>query len=98
MLSSKSEGLPLALLEYGLAKLPVIATKVGECESVIPNSDFGILVKPQNEHDLFKAIVYFIEHADERLQKSKALNLKIKEEFSQQVIVKSIITIYKKII
>ncbi len=35
LLSSKSEGLPLALLEYGLANLPVIATKVGECESVI---------------------------------------------------------------
>ncbi len=49
MLSSKSEGLPFALLEYGLAKLAVIATKVGECESVIRIQENGILINPNDE-------------------------------------------------
>ena len=48
VLSSKSEGLPIALLEYGLAKLPVIVTDVGECNKVITNNISGFLVKPNN--------------------------------------------------
>ena len=48
VLSSKSEGLPIALLEYGLAKLPVIVTNVGECNTVITDTISGFLVKPNN--------------------------------------------------
>src|SRR5690606_16026478 len=35
VLSSRSEGLPLALLEYGVAGLPVVCTNVGKCAEVI---------------------------------------------------------------
>lgn len=35
VLSSITEGLPISLLEYGLAKLPVLTTDVGECKNVI---------------------------------------------------------------
>ena len=38
VLSSVSEGLPLALLEYGLAGLPGVATAVGQCPEVL---DYG---------------------------------------------------------
>ena len=41
VLSSKSEGLPLALLEYGLAKLPVVVTNVGDCNLVVKNDFLG---------------------------------------------------------
>lgn len=45
VLTSKSEGLPVALLEYGCAGLPVIATQVGQCGEVLGNGSFGKLVK-----------------------------------------------------
>jgi glycosyltransferase involved in cell wall biosynthesis len=44
VLSSKSEGLPVALLEYGCAGLPVVATQVGQCGDVLCNGRFGKLV------------------------------------------------------
>lgn len=97
LLSSKSEGLPLAILEYGLSKLSVIATKVGECESVIENDSFGILVNPKNEQELSNAMSYLIENKNERLNKSKVLNKKILEEYSQDVVVSTVLNIYKKI-
>src|SRR5690606_31080161 len=37
VLSSRSEGLPLALLEYGIAGLPVVCTAVGQCREVVGN-------------------------------------------------------------
>ena len=97
LLSSKSEGLPLALLEYGLAKLAVISTKVGECESVIKNSDNGILVNPEDEYQLFKAIQHLIEKKEERIQKSKSFNLRVMNLYSQKVVISSVLNIYKNL-
>ena len=98
LLSSKSEGLPLALLEYGLAKLAVISTKVGECESVVENEDNGILIKPEDELELYEAIKYLIEKNEERILKSKSFNLKVEKQYSQKAAVYSILEVYKKLI
>jgi glycosyltransferase involved in cell wall biosynthesis len=41
---SEREGLPVALLEYGLGSLPVISTRVGQCPAVLNEGEFGKLV------------------------------------------------------
>ncbi len=46
ILSSRSEGMPLALLEYGMAALPVVCTNVGQIPEVVGNA--GILVDRNN--------------------------------------------------
>ena len=53
VLASKSEGLPLALLEYGLANLPVVATNVGDCHRVISNINEGLLVESGKHEEFF---------------------------------------------
>jgi len=52
ILTSKSEGLPIALLEYGLHKKPVVVTQVGEMPQIIQNNVNGFIV-PSNNIDLF---------------------------------------------
>lgn len=44
VLSSASEGLPLALLEYGMAGLPAVATRVGQNAEVLDHGSAGLLV------------------------------------------------------
>jgi glycosyltransferase involved in cell wall biosynthesis len=44
VLSSISEGLPVSLLEYGLAGLPVVVTNVGQCSDVLGGGEYGKLV------------------------------------------------------
>src|SRR5690606_24656619 len=39
VLTSLSEGLPLAILEYGVNSLPVIATNVGDISKIITSED-----------------------------------------------------------
>ncbi|MFD0989543.1 glycosyltransferase [Mariniflexile jejuense] len=97
VLSSKSEGLPLSLLEYGLARLPVIATQVGECAEVVKN-DMGLLVNPKNSIELSQAFLKYIEN--EALRSADAIRFHeyIQNNFSEKSQIKAIIEIYKKII
>tara|TARA_R110000868_G_C10913528_1_gene765141 strand:+ start:1116 stop:2192 length:1077 start_codon:yes stop_codon:yes gene_type:complete len=96
VLSSKSEGLPLALLEYGLASLPAIATDVGDCNLVISNSSCGQLVPSRKEKDLADALLFYINNMDKRLDAGKNLQLKVLESFSESRIMNSILEIYRK--
>jgi glycosyltransferase involved in cell wall biosynthesis len=96
VLSSKSEGLPLALLEYGLAELPVIATNVGDCNKVVSNKDEGILVEPKNDKVLAEALLIFINDPDLKRIVAKNLKHKIVSDFSESSTLETLMEIYKK--
>ncbi|MBP0904540.1 glycosyltransferase [Mariniflexile gromovii] len=95
ILSSKSEGLPLALLEYGLAKLPVIATQVGECTEVIDN--YGLLVPPENSKELSKAIIQCVEDEELRNVNAMSYHAHIQNTYSETAQVKTILKVYNTI-
>ena len=66
VLSSLSEGLPLALLEYAAAGLGIVATDVGQCASVIDNGRAGILVPPADPERLADALLALLQSVDVR--------------------------------
>ena len=98
VLSSKSEGLPIALLEYGLASLPTLATDVGNCDLVIANDTLGQLIPPVNATALTQALINYI--SDMKNAKTKGLNLKshIMVNFSAQAVAKTLVQDYKHIL
>lgn len=57
VLSSASEGLPLALAEYGTAGLAAVATDVGQCSEVLDGGEAGVLVPPGDPARLADALV-----------------------------------------
>jgi glycosyltransferase involved in cell wall biosynthesis len=62
ILSSESEGLPLSLLEYAQAHLPVVVTNVGQCKEVV--GDNGVIVEPKRPKLLAKAIESYMNNKD----------------------------------
>ena len=56
LLPSIKEGLPYVLLEAGLAKLTVIATRVGGIPDIIQDKKNGVLVPPRDSDALAEAI------------------------------------------
>ncbi len=98
VLSSKSEGLPLALLEYGLGGLPVVCTDVGDCHRVIKTSKNGILVIPQNQQALAEGLLYYMNHPNERMQHADRLYETISNQFSETTIVQQILQQYYAIV
>lgn len=97
VLASKSEGLPLALLEYGLAGLPVAVTHVGDCSKVIENKNLGVLVSPENENSLYNGLLDIIKNKDESLLMGKALKKQVESHFSKTSVIPQIIAVYKTI-
>lgn len=59
-LSSRSEGLPLALLEAMATGVPVVATTVGGVADVVDHGSAGILVPPGDEDALRRGIARLI--------------------------------------
>ncbi|AZQ43881.1 glycosyltransferase [Nonlabens ponticola] len=64
ILSSRSEGLPIALLEYGAAALPVVCTDVGQCKDVL--NDCGIIVPSENSEALSVGLMTLVDNPDLR--------------------------------
>ncbi|WP_166963627.1 glycosyltransferase [Yeosuana marina] len=96
VLSSKSEGLPLALLEYGLAGLPVVATNVGDCFQVISNTKEGLLIPSENKDALSDALCSFITNTALRHQVGQNLKSKVTTSFSETAIINRLLKLYKQ--
>lgn len=73
ILSSTDEGFPVALLEYGLAKLSVVSTNVGYCSTIIKNDFNGLLFDPLSQKELQNQLYKMIY--DESKRKSFGLHL-----------------------
>ncbi len=87
ILTSKSEGLPVALIEYGLFKKPVVSTKVGEIPLIIKNNVNGFIVNV-NDTDLFyQKLLMYISEEDLRTQMGNSLYQTIIENHSEKGII-----------
>jgi len=82
LLSSLKEGLPFVLLEAGLAKLPVVTTKVGGIPEIIKNDFSGILVGKKENDKIKDVLEQLIVNQEKRRQLGENLNMTIKNKFS----------------
>ena len=87
ILTSKSEGLPIALIEYGLSKKPVISTKVGEIPLIINDGINGFMVDV-NDVDLFhQNLLKFINDEDLRVRLGNSLYQTIIDNNSEEGVI-----------
>ncbi|MEZ4795955.1 MAG: glycosyltransferase [Flavobacteriaceae bacterium] len=98
VMSSASEGLPLALIEYGFNALAVIATDVGDCNKIVTHDMTGQLIPPSNVKALSKALKHYIE--DEKLRKEAGSQLQkyVQEQFSKEANIKSVLQSYHRLL
>lgn len=93
ILTSLSEGLPIAILEYGFYKLPVVATNVGEIPMVI-NEGEGILVESNCLSDFVVALRNIVNNTTLQTTFANRLHNKIMNNYSEE----SVLQFYLKCI
>ncbi len=84
ILTSKSEGLPVALIEYGLFKKPVVTTNVGEIPLIIKNALNGFIVGVNEVDAFYESLLKLIINEGLRTQLGNALHQTIVENHSEE--------------
>lgn len=82
VISSDSEGLSNALLEYMFKGVAVVATAVGGNPELIADGKTGLLVPPNNEQQLASAILRLLEDNDLKITLAQAARQKAEQEYS----------------
>lgn len=95
VLSSKSEGLPVALLEYGLAALPVVVTDVGACKEVV--QDYGYLVPAGDVNALFQGLMNVLTNLEESKLRGIRFQRHVSTTFGAQAYITQLVAFYKHI-
>jgi glycosyltransferase involved in cell wall biosynthesis len=96
ILSSKSEGLPVALLEYGLHKRAVVVTAVGEIPMVVQDNKNGFLVPSDDIDSFYAALESLLINTQLRLDFGLALYQTVKAEYSEKVVIHQYLRWLKK--
>ncbi|SHG65970.1 Glycosyltransferase involved in cell wall bisynthesis [Salegentibacter echinorum] len=95
ILSSDSEGLPISLLEYGLAGLPVVCTNVGDCEKVV--GEFGKLVPKNDPKALAAAILSYLDNPEMMKTDAEKFQQQVIDNYSEEVVLSKFLDFYNEI-
>lgn len=96
--SSVSEGLPMALLEYGMAGLPVVATEVGQCAEVLGNGSAGIIVPPAEPGRLGAALISLLESEELRRELGEKFRQRVRQSYSADAVISEVCRMYEEVL
>lgn len=101
LLSSISEGQPLAILEGMAAGLPFVATNVGDCRGLLEGENgedpAGLIVPVMDSTAMADAIVYFYTHPKERLKMGQAGRRRVCERYRKEFFLKEYRALYNQL-
>ncbi len=98
VLSSRVEGLPISLLEYGAAGLGSVCTRVGQCEEVADGGRAALVVSPSNPNELAQGIGALLQSPEHRSSLGVAFQRRVLDSYSAEAAWKSVQPIYDEIV
>lgn len=98
VLSSTSEGLPVSLLEYGLAALAVMSTDVGQCAKVLGMGEFGWIVPYQQPEAFAENLLYLLNNPELAAKKASTFKTHVEIHYSEKAFMNSYLLQLNKLI
>jgi glycosyltransferase involved in cell wall biosynthesis len=96
ILTSDSEGLPVAILEYGFYSKSVISTDVGQVNSIISHNENGFLIKADDENSFAIHLEILIENPSLRTKFGDNLKDTITSSHTADVVIGEYLKFIKK--
>lgn len=84
LMPSRKEGFPMAVLEAGMAGLPVVASRTGGIPEIIEHGSTGLLVPTDDARALAKALDSVLSSQRTKEALGSALRARVEEEFSEE--------------
>jgi len=97
-MSSRSEGLPLVILEAMASALPIVSTAVGGIPNVVANDDTGVLVTPGDPTALRDALASIRSDASRALRIAEAGRTLALREYSAETMVDRYLALYEQLL
>lgn len=98
LLTSDTEGLPMAILEGMAASLPIIATKVGSLPNVLVDGQSVVFTRPGNVDDVITAAIDLIQHPLKRHALGEAARRIFTESYAPECGAASMAALYKDLV
>lgn len=98
LLTSRTEGMPNAVLEAMSAGLPVVATCVGGLTDLVREGETGHLLEPDDATGLTAALRRLLLDGEERRRLGERAECRTAEEFSIERMVKTYESIYEQFV
>lgn len=95
---SRSEGLPMALLEAMASRVPVVATAVGDVPNIVQNEQTGLLVPALDVPAMQKAVVRLLSDGSLRERLGEAGQRLVQEDFSARRMAEKYAELYIRVI
>ena len=95
--SSRSEGLPMGLLEAMASGLPIVATAVGDVPSLVSNGETGILVLPNDVAALTEATLTLLRDPALCAQYGSSARTLVEKEFSANRMTQDNLEVYRAV-
>ncbi len=96
IMPSRSEGFAVACLEAMAMELPVIASNVTGFPEAITENVTGLLVQVENTESLAEAIIWMIQHPEQRLVMGKQGRATVLARFTREKVTSGLIAYWQK--
>lgn len=97
VMSSFTEGLPVALLEMGAAGVPSVATAVGGIPEVIDDGVSGALVPPGDAKTLARRILALLDNDSQRIAMGRAARDRARRDFSFEAMSQRYLDLFRRL-
>lgn len=98
LMSSETEGSPIALLEAMSHGLPIVATSVGAIPDMVTDGKEAILVPPNDLPMLADALRYLLSHPEKALELGRLAKCKFENFFNVQRVAEGYKRVYENIL
>lgn len=98
MMSSRHEGLPIALLEAMAMERPVVSTAVGGIPDVLCDETCGALVPKGNVEELAEVALRLVEDDERRASMGRAARARVKSHFSMTRMSRELEALYLEVL
>ena len=95
---SYREGFPNVVIEAGAMELPSIVTDINGSREIVENERNGLIVPPYDEHALYDAMKWMVEHPNARKRMAENARPMVANRFEQGFVRKCLKDYYKEIL